>query len=89
LTRPIRRIVADQAAILANAGCLTPRVVRMNPDVRRDLPLFREPDHPSLSGRNSLIGRVSLAGRFRGPFTGMLRAKVHADNTIAENALSP
>ena len=35
------------------------------------------------------FGRVSLAGRFRGPFTGMLRARVHADNTIAENALSP
>jgi hypothetical protein len=33
--------------------------------------------------------RVSLAGRFRGPFTGMLRAKVRANNTIAENALSP
>jgi hypothetical protein len=34
------------------------------------------------------FGRVSLAGRFRGPFTGMLRAKVRANNTIAENALS-
>jgi hypothetical protein len=33
------------------------------------------------------FGRVSLAGRFRDPFTGMLRAKVHANNTIAENAL--
>jgi hypothetical protein len=35
------------------------------------------------------FGRVSLAGRFRGPFTGMLHAKVRANNTIAENALSP